>query len=72
VGHRVECQWRVDSAGIHPSGRKAGWGEAVADEKNNAKRFLDDPMLKIENAERREEKKTEKRDQLVAPFHASI
>jgi hypothetical protein len=29
-------------------------------------------MLKIENAERREEKKTKKRDQLVAPFHASI
>jgi hypothetical protein len=33
---------------------------------------LDDPVLKIEHAQSGENKKTEKREQLIAPFHQAM
>ena len=41
-------------------------------EQNYAERFLDDPVLKIEHAQSGKDKKTEKREQLIAPFHQAM
>ena len=43
--------------------------QSLTDEKNNAEWFLDDPVLKVQNAQSGKREQTEKREKLVAPFH---
>jgi hypothetical protein len=44
-------------------------GQALANEQNNPEWPLNDPMLKIKNAEAGKGKQAEQRKQLIAPFH---
>jgi hypothetical protein len=69
VRHPVQRQCSVGSPCENPRRGHSRWGEAFTDEKDDAERFLDNPMLEIKNAKSREENEAEKREQLVAPFH---
>jgi hypothetical protein len=69
VRHRVEGKRGVGAARIDPRCGEAAWGQSFSDEQDDAKRFLHDPVLKIENAKSRECDQAEKREQLIAPLH---
>ncbi len=63
---------RVRAANINARSRQTFRSEPFPNEQNYAERFLDDPVLKIEHAQSGENKKTEKREQLIAPFHQAM
>ena len=63
---------RVRAANINARGGQTLRPEPFPNEQNYAERFLDDPVLKIEHAQSGEDKKTEKREQLIAPFHQAM
>ena len=67
--HCIDAQLRVG-----PANKRAGegdplWSEALANEENNSKRSLDDPMLEVENAKPGESQQAQKSEQLIAPLH---
>ena len=72
MGHRIEREPCVRAARVQPSGGQAMGREPFSDEKNDAERFLHDPVLEIENAKAGEREEAEQRKQLVAPFHRAI
>jgi hypothetical protein len=60
---------RIGSSDKNASQRDAFRPESFPDNKDYPERLLYDPMLEIENAQPGENSKTQKREQLIAPFH---
>ena len=60
----MSCASRVSACRGQPVRRKS-----FADKQNNSERLLNDPVLKIKNAQPGKGEETKKRQQLVAPFH---
>ena len=63
---------RVCATNINAGRRQTFRPEPFPNEQNYAEWFLDDPVLKIEHAQSGKNKKTEKREQLIAPFHEAM
>jgi hypothetical protein len=69
MAHRIERQTRARAAGVGACRTKAARIESLSDEQNNSERFPNDPVLEIKDTEPGKGEETEKRQQLVAPFH---
>src|SRR4051794_33860523 len=67
--HRIDGKTSIGAANVNPCGRHPVRGETLANEENNSKRLLNNPVLDIKNAKAGEGEQAEHRKQLVAPFH---
>lgn len=63
---------RIRAPRVNARRGQPGRRQTFSDKKNDAERFLNDPVLKIQNAQPSESKKAEKREQLIAPFHEAM
>src|SRR6266478_2102145 len=69
MSHRIEGQASTRPAGIGARWSQTAWSKSLSDKQDNSERLPNDPVLKIENTEPGERQETEKRQQLIAPFH---
>src|SRR6266478_1463581 len=69
MSHRIEAQASARAAGIGACRSQTARSKSLSDEKNNSERLPNDPVLKIKNTKPGEREETEKRQQLIAPFH---
>ena len=67
--HSIQLQTRVRATHVRARERDPFRRQSFADNENYAERFLDDPMLEIENAESGENSEAQQREQLIPPFH---
>src|SRR5213082_205239 len=69
MSHRIEAQMSTRSAGIGACRCQTAWSKSLSDKQDNSERLPNDPVLKIKNTKPGEREETEKRQQLIAPFH---
>src|SRR2546421_3652210 len=67
--HSIQLQTRVRATHVRARERDPFRRQAFADNQNYSERFLNHPMLEIEDAEAGENGEAQKREQLVSPFH---
>jgi hypothetical protein len=69
MSHRIEAQACTRPAGIGARWSQTAWSKSLSDKQDNSERLPNDPVLKIQNTKPGKREETEKRQQLVAPFH---